>query len=51
MSQVQVTSLEEVEEAETTVSVKRPIPLWRNRDYVLLWNGSQCWLFRYSSLL
>ncbi len=39
MSQVQITSLEEVEEAETTVSVKRPIPLWRNRDYVLLWSG------------
>ena len=39
MTQVQVTSLEEVKEAETTVSVKRPVPLWRNRDYVLLWSG------------
>src|SRR6266516_6961672 len=39
MSQVQVTSTEEPEEAKPTAHIKRPVPLWRNRDYVLLWSG------------
>ncbi len=39
MSQVQVTSLEEVKVAAPVEPVKRSIPLWRNRDYVLLWSG------------
>src|SRR6266702_612415 len=37
MSQVQVTSIEEPKEAEPTAHIKSPVPLWRNRDYVLLW--------------
>ncbi len=36
MSQVQVTSIEEV---KPTGFARRPVPLWRNRDYVLLWSG------------
>lgn len=39
MTQEQVASNEEIKEAETTLSVKRSTPLWRNRDYVLLWSG------------
>jgi MFS family permease len=39
MSQVQVTSLEEVNVAEPIIPIKRSVPLWRNRDYVLLWSG------------
>src|SRR5437764_4309028 len=39
MSQVQVTSTEELEEAKPTAPTRRPVPLWRNRDYVLLWSG------------
>src|SRR5438876_10416757 len=39
MSQVQVTSLEEVKVAAPVEPVKRSVPLWRNRDYVLLWSG------------
>ena len=39
MSQVQVTSTEELKEAKPTAPTKRPVPLWRNRDYVLLWSG------------
>jgi MFS family permease len=39
MSQVQVTTIEEVIEAEQTESSRRYVPLWRNRDYILLWSG------------
>src|SRR2546430_11828576 len=39
MSQVQVTSIEEPMEAEPTAHARRPVALWRNRDYVLLWSG------------
>src|SRR5438874_13158419 len=39
MSQVQVTSIEEPKEAEPTAHTRRPVALWRNRDYVLLWSG------------
>src|SRR6266705_4263150 len=39
MSQVQVTSIEEPKEAEPTADTRRPVALWRNRDYVLLWSG------------
>src|SRR6266516_5513548 len=39
MSQVQVTSTEEPKEAEPTADTRRPVALWRNRDYVLLWSG------------
>src|SRR6266516_6300693 len=39
MSQVQVTSTKELKEAKPTAHIKRPVPLWRNRDYVLLWSG------------
>ncbi len=39
MSQVQVTSIEEPKEAEPTADTRRPVPLWRNRDYMLLWSG------------
>ena len=39
MSQVQVTSLEEVNKAAPVGPVKRPVSLWRNRDYMLLWSG------------
>ena len=42
MSHVQVTPIEEVkatEPTEPTAAAKRPVPLWHNRDYVLLWSG------------
>jgi MFS family permease len=39
MSQVQVTSLEEVKAAAPLEPIKRPGSLWRNRDYMLLWSG------------
>ena len=39
MSQVQVTSLEEVNVAAPLEPIKRPGSLWRNRDYMLLWSG------------
>src|SRR5579859_2936072 len=39
MSQVQVTSLEEVKVAAPVEPVKRSAPLWRNRNYMLLWSG------------
>jgi MFS family permease len=39
MSQVQVSSLEEVKVAAPLKPVKRPVSLWRNRDYMLLWSG------------
>ena len=39
MSHVQMTSIEEVNEAEQRETSKRYIPLWRNRDYILLWSG------------
>ncbi|HYX48768.1 MAG TPA: MFS transporter, partial [Ktedonobacteraceae bacterium] len=39
MSEVQVTSIEEVNEAEQAESSKPSVPLWRNRDYILLWSG------------
>ena len=39
MSQEQVTSTEELKEAKPTAPTRRPVPLWRNRDYVLLWSG------------
>src|SRR6266705_2152681 len=39
MSQVQVTSIEEPKEAEPTADTRRPVPLWRNRNYMLLWSG------------
>src|SRR6266550_2353112 len=39
MSQVQVTSIEEPKEAVPTAHTRRPVALWRNRDYVLLWSG------------
>ena len=39
MSQVQVTSLEEVKVAAPQKPVKQPGSLWRNRDYMLLWSG------------
>src|SRR6266705_2214625 len=39
MSQVQVQSLEEVKVAEPMAPARRPVPLWHNRDYVLLWSG------------
>ncbi len=38
MSQVQNKSLNEGKAAEPP-GPKRPVPLWRNRDYVLLWSG------------
>src|ERR1700758_4865670 len=39
MSQVEVTSIEEVKAEEPTAPARRPVPLWRNRDYILLWSG------------
>jgi MFS family permease len=39
MSQVQDKSFEMELVAEPKVAVKRPVPLWRNRDYMLLWSG------------
>src|SRR5438876_11462576 len=39
MSQVQVTSTEELKKAKQTALTSRPVPLWRNRDYALLWSG------------
>jgi predicted MFS family arabinose efflux permease len=39
MSQAQVTSTEEVNVAEQTEASRRYVPLWRNRDYILLWSG------------
>src|SRR5713101_8567289 len=39
MSHVQVNSIEEVKAPEPTEPAKRPVPLWHNRDYVLLWSG------------
>ena len=39
MSQIQVTSIEESNEAEPIGHTRRSVPLWRNRDYVLLWSG------------
>jgi MFS family permease len=39
MTQIEATSIEEVKEKGTTGTIKRPIPLWRNRDYVLLLSG------------
>src|SRR5579859_4144038 len=39
MSQVQVTSHEEVKVAAPVEPVKRSVSLWRNRDYMLLWSG------------
>src|SRR5215470_4790037 len=39
MTQIEATSIEEVKEKGTTGTVKRPTPLWRNRDYVLLLSG------------
>ena len=39
MSHVQVNSIEEVKATEPTAPAKRPVPLWHNRDYVLLWSG------------
>jgi MFS family permease len=39
MSQVQVTSIEEVKIAAPVEPVKQPVSLWRNRDYMLLWSG------------
>jgi MFS family permease len=38
MSQIQIPS-KEIKDAEVTASIKRPVPLWRNRDYILLWSG------------
>jgi len=38
MSQVQNKSLNEGKTAEPP-GLKRPLSLWRNRDYVLLWSG------------
>src|SRR5260370_29857020 len=39
MSKIQVNSIEEVKATEPTAPAKRPVPLWHNRDYVLLWSG------------
>jgi predicted MFS family arabinose efflux permease len=39
MSHVQVTSIEEANRAEQTEASRRYVPLWRNRDYILLWSG------------
>jgi MFS family permease len=39
MSQAQVPSIEEVNEKEQTVPSSQYVPLWRNRDYILLWSG------------
>ena len=39
MSQVQVTSTEELKKAKPTALTRRPVPVWRNRDYALLWSG------------
>ena len=39
MSQAQVTPIEEVNGAEQTEASRRFVPLWRNRDYILLWSG------------
>src|SRR5436309_601038 len=39
MSEVQVTSTEELKEAKPTEPSRRYVPLWRNRDYMLLWWG------------
>lgn len=39
MTQVQGTSIEEIKEAELTGPSSRSVPLWLNRDYILLWGG------------
>ena len=39
MSQPQVTPIEDVKEAAQTVVARRSVPLWLNRDYILLWSG------------
>ena len=39
MSQMQVTSIEEVKGAEQKEPSRKHGPLWRNRDYILLWSG------------
>ena len=39
MSHVQIPSIEEVNGVQQTKSSRRPVPLWCNRDYVLLWSG------------
>jgi MFS family permease len=39
MSQVQGTSIEEINLAKQTESSRRSVRLWRNRDYILLWSG------------
>ncbi len=39
MSQVHVALIEEVIGAEQTEPSKGYVPLWRNRDYMLLWSG------------
>src|SRR2546430_14611846 len=39
MSKIQVNSIEVDKATEPTALAKRPVPLWHNRDYVLLWSG------------
>jgi MFS family permease len=39
MSKMQATSIEEVKGTEQTEASRRSVPLWRNRDYILLWSG------------
>jgi MFS family permease len=39
MTQMQVTPIEEVKEAEQKGLSRQNVPLWRNRDYMLLWCG------------
>jgi predicted MFS family arabinose efflux permease len=39
MSQVQVKTSAEETGAESAIPTRRPISLWRNRDYMLLWSG------------
>jgi MFS family permease len=39
MSKIEVTSIEEVKVGEPKASARQLVPLWRNRDYMLLWSG------------
>ena len=39
MPQAQVTPIEEGKGTDQTETSRRSVPLWRNRDYILLWGG------------
>lgn len=39
MTQVQDKSFEDAKTADPAVSTSRPVSLWRNRNYMLLWSG------------